>query len=182
MCIRDRTWKDACDDADFESFSINGVKGVINDSDPDNRTITVTLPFGTDVTGLVAEFETSSGATVTLTTPDGVLVESGITSINYTNPVLLYVHAESGENVNSYQVTVDLGNHFSDVNPGDWFYDNVMDAADNGYVSGMGDGTVNPKGATTRAQFAAMIANAMGYEEDPEAPNPIASALPPSFA
>ena len=35
------TWKDACDDADFESFSINGVNGVIDDSDPDNRTITV---------------------------------------------------------------------------------------------------------------------------------------------
>ena len=105
------TWKDACDDADFESFSINGVNGVIDDSDPDNRTITVNLPFASDVTGLVAEFETSPEATVTLTTPDGVLVESGVTSINYTNTVLLYVHSESGENVNSYKVTVNLGSH-----------------------------------------------------------------------
>ena len=165
------TWKDACDDADFESFSINGVNGVIDDSDPDNRTITVNLPFASDVTGLVAEFETSPEATVTLTTPDGVLVESGVTSVNYTNTVLLYVHSESGENVNSYKVTVNLGSHFSDIDEDDWYYDNVMDAADNGYISGMGDGTFNPMGSTTRAQFASMIANAMGYEADPEAPS-----------
>ncbi len=165
------TWKDACDDADFESFSINGVNGVIDDSDPNNRTITVNLPFASDVTGLVAEFETSPEATVTLTTPDGVLVESGVTSINYTNTVLLYVHSESGENVNSYKVTVNLGSHFSDIDEDDWYYDNVMDAADNGYISGMGDGTFNPMGSTTRAQFASMIANAMGYEADPEAPS-----------
>ena len=35
----------------------------------------------------------------------------------------------------------------------------------------MGDGTFNPMGSTTRAQFASMIANAMGYEADPEAPS-----------
>ena len=39
---------------------------------------------------------------------------------------------------------------------------------ENGYVSGMGDGTFGPKNATTRAQFAAMIANAMGYESKPD--------------
>ena len=49
-----------------------------------------------------------------------------------------------------------------------------MDAANNGYVSGMGDGTFNPLGSTTRAQFAAMIANAMGYEADPD----VESAFP----
>lgn len=36
------------------------------------------------------------------------------------------------------------------------------------YVSGMGDGTFNPTGATTRAQFAAMIANTLGYDSNPE--------------
>ena len=65
-------------------------------------------------------------------------------------------------------------NTWPDCNPGDWFYDNVMDAAENGYISGMGDGTFNPTGATTRAQFASMIANAMGYEADPD----VASMFP----
>ena len=65
---------------------------------------------------------------------------------------------DSRDTTRMYTVTVEEGISFSDVNPGDWFYDNVMDAAENGYISGMGDGTFNPTGATTRAQFASMIA------------------------
>ena len=164
-------WKDACDDADIETFSINGVSGKVDNSDPENRTITVNLPYGTPITGLVADFTTSPNAKVTLTTPDGVLVESGITSLNYTEGVLLYVTSESGENKNSYRVTVELGNHFSDIDENDWYYDNVMDAANNGYVTGMGDGTFAPTKATTRAEFASMIAKAMGYEANPDAPS-----------
>ena len=164
-------WKDACDDADIETFSINGVSGQVDNSDPENRTITVNLPYGTPITGLVADFTTSPNAKVTLTTPDGVLVESGITSLNYTEGVLLYVTSESGENKNSYRVTVELGNHFSDIDENDWYYDNVMDAANNGYISGMGDGILAPTKATTRAEFASMIAKAMGYEANPDAPS-----------
>lgn len=164
-------WKDACDDADIETFSINGVSGKVDNSDPENRTITVNLPYGTPITGLVADFTTSPNAKVTLTTPDGVLVESGITSLNYTEGVLLYVTSESGENKNSYRVTVELGNHFSDIDENDWYYDNVMDAANNGYVTGYPDGTFQPKKATTRAEFASMIAKAMGYEANPDAPS-----------
>ncbi len=164
-------WKDACDDADIETFSINGVSGKVDNSDSENRTITVNLPYGTPITGLVADFTTSPNAKVTLKTPDGVLVESGITSLNYTEGVLLYVTSESGENKNSYRVTVELGNHFSDIDENDWYYDNVMDAANNGYISGMGDGTFAPTKATTRAEFASMIAKAMGYEANPDAPS-----------
>ena len=167
----DLKWKDACDDADIETFSINGVSGKVDNSDSENRTITVNLPYGTPITGLVADFTTSPNAKVTLTTPDGVLVESGITSLNYTEGVLLYVTSESGENKNSYRVTVELGNHFSDIDENDWYYDNVMDAANNGYISGMGDGTFAPTKATTRAEFASMIAKAMGYEANPDAPS-----------
>ena len=52
----------------------------------------------------------------------------------------------AGENVNSYKVTVNLGSHFSDIDEDDWYYDNVMDAADNGYISGMGDGHLQSHG------------------------------------
>ncbi|CDD30386.1 s-layer domain protein [Firmicutes bacterium CAG:94] len=94
---------------------------------------------------------------------------SGVTSANYSNPVQLWITSEDRDTTRMYTVTVEEGISFSDVNPGDWFYDNVMDAAENGYISGMGDGTFNPTGATTRAQFASMIANAMGYEANPDA-------------
>ena len=163
----DLTWAAPCEDADIETFTLGGYTGVINNDSENGRTIKVQVPYDTDVTGLVANFTTSTGATVKMDAPDGIDFVSGVTSANYTNPVKLYVTSEDKDTTTMYTVTVEEGISFSDVNPGDWFYDNVMDAAQNGYVSGMGDGTFNPTGATTRAQFAAMIANAMGYDEDP---------------
>ena len=159
------TYAEPCADADITSFKIGNYTGSIN-----GRDITVNVPYGTDVKGLVATFTTSTGAKVELNAYNsGSELVSGVTSVNYTNPVTLYVTSENGMTQVKYTVTVEQGISFSDVNPGDWFYDNVMDAADNGYISGMGDGTFNPTGATTRAQFASMIANALGYEADPDA-------------
>ena len=159
----DLTYAEPCADADITSFKLGNYAGSIN-----GRNITVTVPYGTDVKGMVANFTTSVGAVVELTAyGSGSTLVSGETSVNYTNPVSLYVTSENKMTQVKYTVTVEEGISFSDVKPGDWFYDNVMDAAQNGYVSGMGDGTFNPTGATTRAQFAAMIANAMGYDEDP---------------
>ena len=167
----DLTWAAPCEEADIETFTLGGYTGVINNDADNGRTITVTVPYDTDVTGLVAEFTASSGATVKLGSTDGLDFVSGVTSANYSNPVQLWITSEDRDTTRMYTVTVEEGISFSDVNPGDWFYDNVMDAADNGYISGMGDGTFNPMGSTTRAQFASMIANAMGYEADPEAPS-----------
>ena len=164
------TYAEPCADADITSFKLGNYTGSIN-----GRNITVTVPYGTDVKGMVANFTTSVGAVVELTAyGSGSTLVSGETSVNYTNPVSLYVTSENKMTQVKYTVTVEEGISFSDVKPGDWFYDNVMDAAQNGYVSGMGDGTFNPTGATTRAQFAAMIANAMGYEADPD----VASMFP----
>ena len=159
------TYAEPCADADITSFKIGNYTGSIN-----GRDITVNVPYGTDVKGLVATFTTSTGAKVELNAYNsGSELVSGVTSVNYTNPVTLYVTSENEMTQVKYTVTVEQGISFSDVNPGDWFYDNVMDAAENGYISGMGDGTFNPTGATTRAQFASMIANAMGYEANPDA-------------
>ena len=165
----DLTWTAPCEEADIETFTLGGYTGVINNDADNGRTITVTVPYDTDVTGLVAEFTASSGATVKLGSTDGLDFVSGVTSANYSNPVQLWITSEDRDTTRMYTVTVEEGISFSDVNPGDWFYDNVMDAAENGYISGMGDGTFNPTGATTRAQFASMIANAMGYEANPDA-------------
>ncbi len=164
-------WQDPSKEADIKSFSVAGQTGIVNNTNDDARTITVNVPYGTDMKGLVATFEASLGATVKVgdTLASAVDFVSGVTSLNYTNPVYVYVISEDGSVTNRYTITLDEGLSFSDVKPGDWFYDNVMDAAENGYVSGMGDGTFQPKKATTRAQFASMIANALGYESDPDA-------------
>ena len=148
----------------ISNFKLGKYTGNVN-----GHNITVNVPYGTDVTGLIATFDKSLGSTIKVNDRvGGVDLVSGVTSVNYTNPVKLYVTSESGNNTVEYTVTVEQGMHFSDISENDWYYENVMDAANNGYVSGMGDGTFAPKKATTRAEFAAMIANAMGYEADPD--------------
>ena len=148
----------------ISNFKLGQYTGTVN-----GHNITVNVPYGTDVTGLIATFEKSIGSTIKVNDRvGGVELVSGVTSVNYTNPVKLYVTSESGNNTVEYTVTVEQGMHFSDISENDWYYDNVMDAANNGYVNGMGDGTFAPKKATTRAEFAAMIANAMGYESNPD--------------
>ena len=168
-------WAAPNEEAEISSFKIGNFNGTIVNSTSEARTITVEVPYGTDVTGLVADFTASAGSTLWLGNPEnGVAFESGVTSVNYTNPVNVYIRSEDGDTTHMYTITVKVGLSFSDVPEDAWYHDNVMDAANNGYVSGMGDGTFNPLGSTTRAQFAAMIANAMGYEADPD----VESAFP----
>ena len=162
------TYADPCADPDILSFSLAGQIS----SSISGRNITVNVPYGTDVKGLIATFTTATGAKVELNAYGSEdVLQSGVTSVNYSAPVTLYVTAENGMARVKYTVTVEQGAHFTDIDENDWFYDNVMDAANNGYVSGMGDGTFNPMGATTRAQFASMIAKALGYTADPDAPS-----------
>ena len=171
------TWKEASNEAEIKTFSIGNYTGVI-----DGRNITLNVPYGTDLTNMVATFTTSIGATIKVNDPvGGVGMISGSTSVNYTNPVKLYVLSESKKNRVEYTVTVDEGLSFSDVNSGDWFYDNVMDAANNGYVSGYPDGTFKPNGSTTRAEFASMIAKAMGYESEPSDSDTMFPDVPNDF-
>ena len=163
-------WAPASDETSISNFKLGNYSGVVN-----GHNISVDVPYGTDVTGLIATFDQSIGSVIRVNDRvGGVILESGVTSVNYTNPVKLYVTSESGNNTVEYTVTVNQGFHFSDIDENDWYYDNVMDAANNGYVTGYPDGTFQPKKATTRAEFASMIANAMGYEADPD----VASMFP----
>ena len=154
-------------DAYFESFSLNGSKGVIDNT---NHTIEVTLPYGTEYTYLKPVFTTSSGAVVKVDDPkvNGYL-KSGVTDVNFSTKRQFVVIAEDEKHTTTYDVTVKVSDQFTDVNPGDWFYENVMGATQKGYVNGLGNGLFGPYQSTTRAQFASMIANVMGYVDDPDA-------------
>ena len=80
------------------SYSINNVEGVIG-----TNTINVELPYGTDVTDLVAKF-TTSGASVKVGATTQVSMQ---TVNNFTNPVTYTVTAADGSTQN-YTVTVTL--------------------------------------------------------------------------
>ncbi len=78
------------------AFSLNGTAGVITGTN-----IAVEVPYGTDVTNLVAAF-TSSGTSVAV---GGTTQTSGTTTNNFTSPVIYTVTAADGSTQN-YTVTV----------------------------------------------------------------------------
>ncbi len=82
----------------FSSFSINGAKGLVNQS---AKTITVTLPSGTSVTSLIATFVTTGSSVAVGVTPQ----VSGVTANNFTSPVA-YVITASDSTSSTYNVTV----------------------------------------------------------------------------
>ncbi len=81
------------------AYSILGILGTINQT---IKTIEVTVPFGTDVTNLVATFATT-GSSVTV---GGTLQVSGVTPNNFTNPVVYLVHASDNSPPAAYTVSV----------------------------------------------------------------------------
>lgn len=78
------------------SFSLNGTAGTII-----GNNIAVTVPYGTDVTSLVATYITT-GASVSI---GSVTQVNGVTVNNFTNPVEYTVHAANGS-TKVYTVTV----------------------------------------------------------------------------
>ena len=160
------TWQTPCTEAEIESFSINGRTGRITEIKEDTYQISLNLPYGSDLKGLVADFETSLGATVTVLSSNNIDMISGKTSLNYNEPVKLKVTSEDRHRVWEYTVVVTTDNQFSDVNTDDWFYKEVMQAANNGWVNGQGDGIFNPNGDMKRGDFALIVARIMGYNEN----------------
>ena len=165
------TWRLDVDPAnqgtEFSSFYFEEYpnrRGII---DNEKHTITVTLPYGSEYTYLTPNYTVSEGAVVTIDDPElmGKPVFPGYTDVNFSADRKITVIAENENDTAEYTVRVLVDERFSDVAPGAWYYDNVMDAAANEYVSGYDDGTFKPGNAVTRAEFASMIAKAMGYDD-----------------
>ena len=80
------------------AFSLNRVFGTINET---GKTIAVAMPFGTDVTSMVATF-TTTGASIKV---GSTIQTSGTTTNDFTSPVVYTVTAVDAETQN-YTVTV----------------------------------------------------------------------------
>ena len=160
-------WNPANTEAELKTFSIGNSTGVFN-----GNNISVILPYGTDVKGLIPTFTTSEYATVTLDSKTGDPIISGKTSVNFSQTVRLVVTSEDTQKTNPYTVTVSLADAFSDVPSSAWYYSNVMQAAAAGIVSGRGDGTFAPLANVTRRDFAIMLTQMLGESNDGSAVSP----------
>lgn len=155
-------------DAVLNSVTINGVTAT-----PVGNNVTVTLPLASEVTSLAPVFNVSTNAYVVVgdrnqIADDGVNMADPGATYNFVNPRQFTVVSEDGHTTNTYTITVEVSNRFTDVNEGDWFFEDVMAGVENGYIQGVGNGRFDPYGDITRAQFACLIARAMGFEEPAE--------------
>lgn len=145
--------------AEIKSFSVNGVAGVVS-----GDTIKVTLPYMSKYDDVAPVFTTSDMATVTFD-DTGAEVISGKTLLDFTKTVNLTVKSEDGKATTKYKVIVEAPMQFSDVKPGSWYYDAVMEAAGLGIITGYSDGTFKPANPVTRADFVLMLTRAMGVTD-----------------
>lgn len=91
------------DDNSLSAFTFEkSTKTVI---DQDAKTIAVTVPYGTDVTKLKANFTPSSFSTVTV---GGTAQTSGTSENNFSSPVNYTVTANNGTSTSVYTVTVEV--------------------------------------------------------------------------
>ncbi|MDQ2656614.1 MAG: hypothetical protein M3Y60_04265, partial [Bacteroidota bacterium] len=89
------------DDSSLDDFSFE--KSTETEIDQDAKTITVTVPYGTDLTSLAAKFTASAFSTVSV---GGTAQESGVTANNFSTPVVYKVTADDGSTTSTYTVTV----------------------------------------------------------------------------
>ena len=154
--------------AELTSFKLGNTSGSIS-----GQNITVALPFGANLYGQVATFTTSEGAEVYLgsVNPSNLLT-SGESVLNVSSPVTLKVQSEAENRIASYTLTVTTADQFSDVDTTDWYYSNVMRAVELGILSGYTDGTFKPMNNITRRDFAIMLAQSLGHDNDEKATSP----------
>ena len=149
--------------AAITSLKVNGVAASIS-----GKKITANLPFGTNLGQVKVDITASEMATVY--NADGTEFNPEDNVYDLTSPIEFKVVSENGEFTNVYTLTATTAAQFSDVNTGDWFYQNVMDAVAAGIVSGRGDGTFGPNDRITRRDFAIMVSKLLLDGEDaPEA-------------
>jgi hypothetical protein len=89
------------DDASITDFSFE--TSTKTEIDQDARTITVTVPYGTDLTALKANFTASAFSTVSVGANNQ---ESGVTPNNFSSPVIYKVTADDETTTSTYTVTV----------------------------------------------------------------------------
>ena len=157
---------DAGTTAKLNSVTINGVTGT-----PDaNNKVVINLPFGAEVTSLVPTFNVAANGYVALT-KEGHEVAADA-SYNFVSDKKFVVVSENGVNSATYTISVTTADQFSDVDTDDWYYNNVMRAVELGILSGYSDGTFKPMNNITRRDFAIMLAQSLGHDNDEEATSP----------
>jgi hypothetical protein len=89
-------------ETDILTYSLDGFIGAVNTG---NHTVTVAVPFGTEVANMVATFTLSPEATASV---GGSLQESGVTALDFSSAVTYLITAGDGTTNQDWTVTVNV--------------------------------------------------------------------------
>ena len=152
------------DGAELTAVTVNGIRASIS-----GKTVTVNLPFGTNLYPVKLGLTASKMAEITIV-GEGLYNED--TNYDLNKEIKISVKSEDGKTANVYTLKATTADQFSDVDTDDWYYNNVMRAVELGILSGYSDGTFKPMNNITRRDFAIMLAQSLGHDNDEEATSP----------
>ena len=141
--------------AQLLSVGASGVTGTIDS----NRNIALTLPYGSTKYPVNLELEASKMASITV---NGAAYNPE-TGYDLNSDVAIVVTSENGENHTEYTLKTTVAENFFDVAKDQWYYDEVLKAASNGWINGTNPGYYEPNGTMTRGDFALIIARIKNY-------------------
>ena len=150
--------------AELTAVTVNGIRASIS-----GKTVTVNLPFGTNLYPVKLGLTASKMAEITIV-GEGLYNED--TNYDLNKEIKISVKSEDGKTTNVYTLKATTADQFSDVDTNDWYYNNVMRAVELGILSGYTDGTFRPMNNITRRDFAIMLAQSLGHDNDEEATSP----------
>ena len=147
---------DAEKGGEITALSVNGTAASIDGLD-----ITADLPYGSDLVNATLDIPASKMAYVTV---DGKAYDPDAT-YDLNGEVVIKVVSEDGLTVKTYTLTSIVDDSFSDVSESKWYFEEVMKAANLGWINGVGNGRFEPEGVMTRGDFALIVARVMRYDE-----------------
>ena len=136
-----------------------------------NRDVNLTLPYGTDKYPVQLDLEASKLATIYVGTPsesnasmkDDAHLYDPEKGYDLNGDVKILVVAEDNESEAVYTLKTTVAENFFDVAEDQWYYDEVLKAAENKWVNGTKPGYFEPNGTMTRGDFALIIARIKNY-------------------
>ena len=149
--------------AQLLSVGASGVTGAIDS----NRNIALTLPYGSTKYPVQLELEASKMATIYVGSYDKNKPTQNVynpeTGYDLNSDLPIIVVSENGQNHTEYTLKTTVAENFFDVANDQWYYDEVLKAAENKWVNGTKPGYFEPNGTMTRGDFALIIARIKNY-------------------
>ena len=149
--------------ADITALSVNGTAATIA-----GNKITARLPLGSKLYPVSLDIEASKMAKVEISY-DGGKTYSDYDSddvFDVNKSVTIKVTSEDTKTTKTYTLNAVVSDSFNDVPTSEWYYDEVMTAANAGWINGTKPGYFEPNGTMTRGDFAVIIARILGCDTE----------------